>query len=211
MSDAQQETRERVALFNRHLTALADDAGVELDKDDRQWIFDQSLAAGFNDTSTVAAFSQIVSDDEDYQEEEDDEMFDDDEEEELSPGMQALADDLQADVARMEGKLGRPMLAGEKETYWRGAVDQVNRTGGYDSDKLQSEVGARDYGSMSRDEVNEHMASRARELDPAGEPDPDRVFDIHNNRQDCTDFMVERIQNGTEFHDVETVESQEGE
>ena len=184
----------RVQQFDRHLDKLCAEEGIELDAAERQRIFGLSVAEGFTDLSTVRAFSEFV----DGQEAP---VWEDDEPEPEpdapSPGQQALAQDLKADLERLREKIRRPLLPDEIETFARNATDQISRTGGYDRDKASE--GFKGYGEMTPDEVNETMVRRARELEGPQEVDEDRTFDL-SNRQDWEDYAFQKL-NGAEFED----------
>ncbi len=57
---AEQAASQARAEFNQHLDRLAGDAKVDLDDDDRDYLLNRSIKAGFNPQATEAAFTAFV-------------------------------------------------------------------------------------------------------------------------------------------------------
>lgn len=189
---------EALAAFNEHVDQLAEEAGLELDADDRQRIFGLSVAGGFTEAATEEAFGELVYDD-------DDEFEPDDEPEQ---GPERFARHLTDDLARLSAEYGRPLTSREQEIIVHGSLAQAERF-----DRFDAELALDDHYESTREtrpdtntEQGRHEFYRQRMADkeePA-EIDPDREFNL-DNQDDRHAFMRARL-GGAEFEDAEYAE-----
>jgi hypothetical protein len=191
---------ERAALtdFDNHVEELAEDYGLELDGGERQRILMLSIANGFSPQATIDAFTEIYGDvDADIPDEPASGVENLDKP--LDPPMLRLVENIDEDFKSLSDRLGRKLLESEKAEYVKNVEAQLSRTGGtYDRDKAAA--GFKSLGDFSSQEKNEWMHGRIKDEDPEPEVDPNRVFDMDNDK-DRVDYMVARAQ-GHEFDDA---------
>lgn len=196
---ADDDTIAAVGRFNAHLDQLAEDAGVELTAEDRQQLFGQSIAGGFSEDATVAAFDGLV----DYEDDAED-VYDDSYEEGAGDdeAMAGLAEAIGTDNDRLEQQLGRPLLHSEMETATREILEDVRDGRPVDVERAtSSHWGGKQLDLDNRGDRVKWMTAAAEERELPGPPeDPDREYDLDNTR-DRRDFMAARLA-GDEFVDA---------
>jgi hypothetical protein len=202
----------RVQDFHDHVNRLCQEAGVELSEQDRQNVFHESVANGFNPEATVRAFDWITSPtddsaadeggewDEDWDEGDDSEEKDDG----PNPAIEHLAGEVGRDIERLERQLGRRLLESEREGIAFHALEEshhgraVNAEQGLE--RHHKLFGTEPVDMDTHAGRTQYMTQRLADRTPPEEPDFTREFDL-DNRADRIAYMEQKAQ-GIEFEDV---------
>lgn len=209
-------SRQQLEQFDFHVDQLEREHGITLGATDRRHLLEASLEQGFTPAATEQIVANLAGHDTDTGAQADtgDDDWDDDdsiagadhddEEQELDPGTQRLMHDAATDLDRMAIRRGRPMTREEREVAAYVAHEQASRGQPLD---LEAGVAAyyEDTGKTRPDTDStagraEFYRQRLAELDPPAERDPDREYDL-DNQKDRHDYMAARL-DGEEFTDA---------
>jgi hypothetical protein len=218
-----QPTEEQLGEFALHVQQLAQEHGVQVTPDDAQRLLADSISEGFTPDATERLFLsgfeiEYPDDVESYEElsfdnDEDDEPIEPYDQQVVRKEMADLKSEDMALAAREAGKaIGRPLTRAEVDRVGELLPAQTplgERVRPAHMIAAMQQAGVKSWGDMSREEINEVVTQRARELDT--DPPHRDEYDVYNdNRQkshdEWTAYMVDRVEGRVqdgEFTDVE--------
>jgi hypothetical protein len=205
--------------FREHIAARSDELNVAWDAEHVVELFQAAQHGGAEAVEQLAVeLADEYEDDPDEYDDEiepeyedpyddeypDDDFAEDDDYAEVDGGTARLIRDAGADVARIQERIGRPLLASEEEALTHAAVEQAGRYDGFTEHSLAEQAGVKALADMTDEEKEQWQVARMREQlgdDPSGLPAVRNQYDISDD-QEFVEYAQHRMA-GTEFEDAE--------
>jgi hypothetical protein len=210
-----------LAAFDDHIDALAEQHGVDLSDEDREWLFDQTLEHGFTPGMAERVFTAGLEHPEQDDSEQDPQAEQDvarleQMDERIESGMAAMAQDLEHDVDRLAAKLGRTLIGEEIEAIGQAAVDHINRhttkrlPADFAEKALEEHQGHSAEPRSDHGESMDRVERMAKRIQAMQDDDPANDELNLDNPRDRAVYLADRVR-GVEYEEAEEADIPETE